>query len=94
LSSKDVDQLKVISICTQSGYAETIEPRKRSLGVRYPILVGNRTVLDAFGVSGLPTTFVIGKNWIVYRRYLGAGHQHELERDIRTLLSSSTAVVP
>ena len=86
------DRVKVVSICIQSGFLENILPRASAMGLQFPVLIGDRATADAFGIRGLPTTFVIDRRWKVYRRYLGAGHKRELEDDIHKLTDESYAL--
>ena len=37
----------------------------------YPILVGNRQVQAAYGVSGIPTTFMIGRDGRIAGKHVG-----------------------
>ena len=71
---------------------EDIESELRSFclknHVNYPVVPGDQQVADSFGgVLGLPTTFLIGKDGVIYRKYSGATDFAVLERDFLPLLA-------
>jgi len=56
--------------------------------VNYPVVPGDQQVADSFGgVLGLPTTFLIGKDGVIYRKYSGATDFAVLEHDFVPLLA-------
>jgi peroxiredoxin len=58
--------------------------------VNYPIVPGDQSVADSFGgVLGLPTTILIGKNGVIYRKYSGATNFADLEHDFNALLTGA-----
>lgn len=58
--------------------------------VNYPVIPGDQKVADAFGgVLGLPTTFLIGKDGVVYKKYSGATDFAVLEHDFVPLLAQN-----
>jgi peroxiredoxin len=58
--------------------------------VNYPVIPGDQKVADSFGgVLGLPTTFLIGKDGVVYRKYSGATDFAVLEHDFLPLLAQN-----
>jgi hypothetical protein len=59
--------------------------------MKYTVLVGNDDVMDGFGgLIGFPTTFVVTKDWKIYKKYLGAlkNKQERIRKDIETLLAN------
>jgi peroxiredoxin len=72
---------------------EDVESQLRAFCVKnhvnYPIVPGDQTVADSFGgVLGLPTTVLIGKDGIIYKKYAGATDFALLEHDLLPLLTS------
>lgn len=61
--------------------------------ISYPILIGAGAdgVTRAWGVSGLPTTVIIGRDGRVCRRFVGQAPREEFENTIRELLASSAS---
>jgi thiol-disulfide isomerase/thioredoxin len=69
---------------------ESITPKVAETGMKYTVLVGNDDVADGFGgLIGFPTTFVVTKDWQIYKKYLGAlpNKQERIRKDIETLLA-------
>ena len=86
--NKDV---RVVGLTVVSPH-DDIAPKAKEFGMRYTVLVGNDAVVDGFGgVIGWPTTFVMTKNWTVYKKYVGALPDKEIriKNDIETLLTQS-----
>ena len=58
--------------------------------VNYPIVPGDQSVADSFGgVLGLPTTVLISKDGVIYKKYAGASYFALLEHDVLPLLASA-----
>jgi cytochrome c biogenesis protein CcmG, thiol:disulfide interchange protein DsbE len=85
---KDVRIVGITAVSPQ----DAIAPTAKQYGMKYTILVGDDTVVDGFGgVIGWPTTFVLTKDWTIYKKYVGALPDKEarIKKDIDTLLSRS-----
>lgn len=82
---KDVE---IVGITVESPRKD-IEPKAKELDIKYKVLVGNDKVQDDFGgMIGYPTTFVITKDWQIYKKYMGAlpNKDAKLRMDIEKLL--------
>src|SRR6266480_2812346 len=67
------------------------QPKVQEVGMKYTVLVGNDAVADGFGgLIGFPTTFVVTKDWKIYKKYLGAlpNKQDRIRQDIEKLLAA------
>ncbi|HZJ17550.1 MAG TPA: hypothetical protein VFD27_21030, partial [Chthoniobacteraceae bacterium] len=66
-------------------------PIVQALNMEYPVVMGTDTVEAGFGGSPGYTTFLVGKDWKVYRRIFGSAPNKipNLERDIRALLAKA-----
>src|SRR5215831_6946729 len=87
---KDVE---IVGITVESPYKD-IKPKAKQLGIRYTLLVGNDAGQDAFGgMIGYPTTFVVTKDWKIYKKYMGAlpDKDARIKQDIEKLLAESSA---
>ena len=87
---KDV---QVLGIAIESPHAE-IAPTAKSLGIKYMVLAGNDDVVDGFGgVIGYPTTYIVTRDWKIYKKYLGAlpDKEERIRKDIDKLLASDGA---
>ena len=81
---KDV---QIVGITAVSPH-DDIAPKAKEFGVKYTVLVGDDAVIDHFGgIIGWPTTFVLTKEWKVYKKYVGALPDKEarIKKDIETL---------
>src|SRR3989440_10163889 len=82
--------VQIIGITVMSP-REDIKPKVQEVGMKYTVLVGNDEVADGFGgLIGFPTTFVVTKDWKIYKKYLGAlpNKQDRIRQDIETLLAA------
>ncbi|PYS47458.1 MAG: hypothetical protein DMG13_27940 [Acidobacteria bacterium] len=82
--------VQMLGITVESGSLEDIRPKVDELGLKYPVVVGNDKVVEGFGgLIGFPTTFIVSKDWKIYKKYLGmTPHKRELiEKDIEKLLA-------
>jgi len=86
---KDV---QIVGITVESA-RDTIKPKVIETGMRYTVLVGNDAVVDGFGgLIGFPTTFVVTKDWKIYKKYMGALPDKDvrIRKDIEKLLETPT----
>jgi len=73
-------------------FESTVDQTKdfiKDFKMTYPVVMGTDAVDVGFGGhNGYPTTFLIGKDWKVYRRFLGyvPTKMDSLEKDINALL--------
>ena len=82
--------IQVIGITVMSPH-DDIKPKVQEVGMKYTVLVGNDDVADGFGgLIGFPTTFVVTKDWKIYKKYLGAlpNTQDRIRQDIEKLLAA------
>ena len=82
--------VQVIGITVMSPH-DDIKPKVQEVGMKYTVLVGNDDVADGFGgLIGFPTTFVVTKDWQIYKKYLGAlpNKQDRIRQDIEKLLAA------
>lgn len=89
LKGKDV---AIIGVTFESGSAAEIKPFLPEFGVKYPVAVGTEKIGDEFGgYIGLPTTFIVGKDWKVYKKYIGSTPSKlgDIENTITALLEKS-----
>ena len=87
---KDV---QIVGITVESAH-DTIKPKVAETGMKYMVLVGNDAVVDGFGgLIGFPTTFVVTKDWKIYKKYMGAlpDKDARIKKDIEKLLAQDGA---
>jgi thiol-disulfide isomerase/thioredoxin len=79
----------IVGITVESPHHE-IAAKAREFGMKYLVLVGNDDVVAGFGgLLGFPTTFVLTKDWKIYKSYMGLlPNKHEkIRQDIDRLLA-------
>jgi len=79
----------VVGITVESKH-DDIKPKVKETGMKYTVLVGNDSVVDGFGgLIGFPTTFVVTKDWKIYKKYMGAlpDKNERIKKDIQKLLA-------
>jgi thiol-disulfide isomerase/thioredoxin len=93
LREKYKDQgFEVIGMTMDSGTIAEIKPKVAEFKMNYPIIVGDDNIGASFGgVIGYPTTFLVGKDGTIYKKYLGSppGKKEHLAKDIETLLGEN-----
>ena len=95
--NKMVDEFKgkdvqIVGITVESAH-DTIKPKVKETGMKYTVLVGNDAVVDGFGgLIGFPTTFVVTKDWKIYKKYMGAlpDKDARIKKDIEKLLAENS----
>jgi thiol-disulfide isomerase/thioredoxin len=90
----DGQNVQMLAITVESGSLAEIKPKVTQFEMKYPVLVGNDDVVAGFGgLIGFPTTYVLDKDWKVYKRYLGmtVNKKELIEKDIETLLAEQSS---
>jgi len=84
-------EVQIVGITVESPKGD-IKPKVEETGMKYTVLVGNDNVVDGFGgLIGFPTTFVVTKDWQIYKKYMGAlpDKDQRIRKDIEKLLAES-----
>src|SRR5262249_22228848 len=84
--------INIVGIAVESSPSD-ISSKVRQLNIKYPVLVGGNEAYRAFGhVRGFPTTFVIGKDGKVYKRYVGTvpNKKEKIIQDVEHLLADNS----
>ena len=93
LREKYKDQgFEVIGMTMESGSIAEIKPKVAEFKMNYPIILGDDKIQESFGgVIGYPTTFLIGRDGTIYKKYLGSppGKKEKIAKDIETLLGET-----
>jgi thiol-disulfide isomerase/thioredoxin len=82
--------VEILGITLESGKLDEVRPEVAKLKIRYPVVMGTDKIGDEFGgLVGFPTTFVVGKDWKIYKKYLGAvaNKTEKIEQDVIALLA-------
>ena len=80
--------LKVVGVTMASGEAKEVKPFVTRHNMKYAIFMGDDSQAYDFNIVGFPTTYLLTKDWKIYRKYVGAGPRktQQLEEDIKKLL--------
>jgi peroxiredoxin len=77
----------VLGISLDDGGAATVKPFAQSIGMNYPLVIGNSQVTAAYGaIEAIPTTFLIGRDGMILKTYVGAQDKSEFQSDIQSAL--------
>jgi peroxiredoxin len=89
LYKKYKDQgFEIVGISLDMEGVSLLTPFARQYGINYPILLGTREVVVAYGgIKGIPTSFFVDRNGIVAEHFVGMRPPHVLERSVLELLS-------
>jgi thiol-disulfide isomerase/thioredoxin len=79
--------LAVIGISLDEQGADVVKKFVKQFGVNYPIVMGNRKVVEAYGgIVAVPTTFVIDRQGRIVSRHVGYDDKEVFEKEIQSLL--------
>jgi len=92
LQSKFRDQgLQIVGLSLDQGGAGDVKPFADEYGVNYTMLIANDETAKAYGgVSMIPTTFVVDRNGIVVKRFIGYTTPEAFEEAILPLLGAAS----
>jgi thiol-disulfide isomerase/thioredoxin len=82
--------VEILGVTVESGKLNDIKPKVEELKMKYPVVVGDDKVIDGFGgLIGFPTTFIVDKDWRVYKKYLGMTRNKKemIEKDLQKLIA-------
>ncbi|MBI4474655.1 MAG: TlpA family protein disulfide reductase [Acidobacteria bacterium] len=85
--------LKVIGVAVESGWATDIKPHVAKHRIKYPVLVGDEKIVEKYQLIGFPTTYLIGRDGRIVKKYIGtpdgteAQKESDMEREIQRLLN-------
>jgi thiol-disulfide isomerase/thioredoxin len=83
--------VEFVGVTFDSGSSvEDVKPFLKDLKIDYPVVMGTDEIDTAFGGHpGYPTTFLVGKDWKIYRKIFGSDPNKitRLEKDITELLA-------
>ncbi|MBI1748230.1 MAG: TlpA family protein disulfide reductase [Acidobacteria bacterium] len=77
---------EIISISLDDGGTNDIKPELERMKVNYKVVMGNESVSADYRIRKIPTTFIIDREGIIRKHYVGILSKAELELDIKTLL--------
>jgi peroxiredoxin len=63
--------LAVVGVGMDEGGADALRPFAEANKMTYPVLVGDKAVGEAYKVTSIPTTFVIGRDGAIVSKHVG-----------------------
>jgi peroxiredoxin len=86
LQKRAGDRYVLLAISVDDDPAKVVPPFVRRHGLSFPVAYGDQSTLRAYAVSSLPTTYLIGPDGAIARRYVGPLDEAAVENDILALL--------
>lgn len=79
--------LVVVGVSLDQDGASVVKSFMDKMGINYPVVLGDETIVNAFGgVEGIPTTFIIDRNGQIVGKHVGYAAKAEFESEIKHLL--------
>lgn len=82
-------RFELLTVNVDDDPPKTVPAFAAKYGLTFPILYVDRKTMDAYAVRMLPTTFLIGPDGSIVRRYVGPLDARAVENDILSLLNRS-----
>ena len=83
LQDKYGDDVVVVGVSLDKGGPKAVVPFAKEYEINYPVVYGDGTVVQAYGgIRGIPTTFIIDRNFNIQRKYVGYKPHSVFESDI------------
>ncbi len=77
------DDVVILGISLDKSGPKAVVPFAKKMNINYPIVYGDGSVVQAYGgVRGIPTTFVIDRDFNIQRKYVGYTDHKVFEKDI------------
>lgn len=87
LQERYTDDLVIVGISMDQDGPSVVPPFVEEFGINYPILYGDESVSRAYGgITGIPTSFVLDRNLVVRRVYIGYRPDSQFEDDIESFI--------
>jgi len=81
------DRFELLAVSVDDDPAKAVPPFAAKRGLDFPILYGDRKTMDEYAVRELPTSYLIGPDGSIVRRYVGPLDARLVENDILSLLN-------
>jgi len=78
--------LVVLGVSVDGGEWDLVRSFAAEKGMTYAILQGDEEVSNSYRVRAIPATFLVNKDGMIAKQYLGEAFEADMERDIRSLL--------
>jgi cytochrome c biogenesis protein CcmG/thiol:disulfide interchange protein DsbE len=78
--------LAVVSVSLDEGDWDSVKEFVKESGITYPVLQGDDDVMKSYRIRSIPALFLINKDGVIVKQYLGAGYDKAIEKDLQALL--------
>ena len=78
--------LAILGISMDGGDWDSVKAFGKDFGISYPILRGDDAVSQKYMVRTIPMFILIDREGNIRHRFLGAGNEDKIEKEIKTLL--------
>jgi peroxiredoxin len=78
--------LVVLGVSLDEGGWESVKSFATEQGISYPVLKGTTDLSAKYLVRAIPTLFLVNKDGLIAKQYVGDEHVDALDKDIRALL--------
>ncbi|HXT01204.1 MAG TPA: TlpA disulfide reductase family protein [Elusimicrobiota bacterium] len=85
--SRGGDRFELLAVSVDDDPAKAVPPFAARRKLDFPILYGDRKTMDEYAVRELPTSYLIGPDGSIVRRYVGPLDARLVENDILSLLN-------
>ncbi len=89
LQEKYADKgMKIVGVTMASGPAPKVKPFVAKHNMQYTVLMGDDDQGYDLRLMGFPTTYVVTRDWKIFRKYIGASARksEQIDADIQKLL--------
>lgn len=77
------DDVVILGVSLDQGGPKAVVPFAKKMNINYPIVYGDGSVVQAYGgIRGIPTTFVVDRDFNIQRKYVGYTDHKVFEKDI------------
>ena len=82
--------VKVIGVALASGRPAEVRPYVDRFNMKYSVVAGDDDQTYDLNIVGYPTTYLVTKDWKIYKVYMGSGKSkaRQIEKDIEKLIAS------
>lgn len=82
--------VKVVGVTLASGPPSDVKPFVTRHNMKYTVVMGDDNQTYDLNIMGYPTTYLVTRDWKIFRTYVGAGPRkiQRVESDIEKLLTS------
>jgi peroxiredoxin len=78
--------LVILSISLDAGDWADVKEFAEAAGITYRVLKGTDEVMEQYMVRSIPSAFLVNRQGLIAKQYIGGGYDDYIEKEIRSLL--------